>query len=567
MRHLGFSLIALLMFLPVPALAQEKSVVLLTVNRTTLSVGETLLAQVIVKGPQQVPDLKLLKVDDFDVAPAGRSSRVNIINGVVNAETIFSYHLRPRKPGKFFIGPAVTTINGVSLQSDQVEINVQVGNPNPQGAQKEEARSFYITVDVDNLRPYLDEQIVYTFRLFNRAALAKAEMKLPDFSGFLKEPLGEQKAYNEVIHGVQWHVAEIRWALFPLLTGEMTIPSAQLVADVIVRNPPFGNRIEKTTLPSRSISLLVSRPPADGTPRGYKKLVGHITLTGSISKQRVKSGESTTLLLTVEGDANIRDLQIELPEMTDFKVYDDKPVFTIRSEANQVIGKKVFKKALVPLNGGEVEIPKIAVAYFDPDKKAYRFAETKPIRVAVSGVGKEKENLVTGEIQKKGVSVFGRDLMPIKREIEALKNDVLSREARRAILMTLLVCLMFYLFLFIWNRRRDRLSGDHAYLRREKAYKRFIVAAKVIHPDQFFEQASNALRAYLGDRFNFDGGALTSADTDPKLRPLRVSGEMIRKIETFLKKCEAVQYGRQTDVVEVSMEELTQLVLEIEKNK
>ena len=592
MRKKFFIIFLLFMLVHTPAWGEEVSV-LLTVDKTTVAMGEVISAQVIVKGARQTISPELLNLNDFEVSPLGRSNQVRIINGVVDSETIFSFRFLPKRPGEFVIGPAVTTVSGNTFRSAQVKINVQSGPPQATGTPPTgtpqtqtptqapvpttEKRNFYITATVDNPRPYVGEQIVYTFKLFNRAQLAHAEMTLPDFAGFLKEDIGKQKSYEEVINGIKWHVAEIRYALFPLLGGEMTIPPAKLIADVVVSNPrdrffPFlgANRTEKVTISSQSISLLVSRPPSVGKPEEFSGLVGHVTLESAISKRTVHTGESTTLTLTIKGDADLRDFQWVMPKQTDFKVYDDKPTFKILSQEHRIIGSKILKKALVPLKGGELEIPKIAIAYFDPKEKAYRFAEAKAIRLNVSGEGTETTEIVTGATaQKKEVAILGRDLMPIKQGLDALTNDTLPPKTKRGILITLLGSLLLYGILMAFKRWRDRLSGDPAYMRREKAYRRFQVSAKSINQeDAFFATASRLLRTYLGDRFNIDYGALTSADTDLKLRPLGVPKEIIEKIEAFLKTCEEAQYGGRTNgTIDVSMGVLSGLVVEIEKGK
>ena len=563
-------LIVLLLFIlaDAPAWGEEISV-LLTVDKTTVSIGDTILAQVIVKGARQTDPPALQNMNGFDVNPTGRSNRVNIVNGVVDSETIFSFRLTPKQPGTWMIGPAVTTVSGNTFRSGQVNMIVQGGSGAPGGTPgtpqppQPEKRNFYITADVDNLRPYIGEQIVYTFMLHNRANLARAEMKLPDFAGFLKEELGKQRAYNEVINGVTWHVAEIKYVLFPLLGGEMTIPPAVLMADVIALG-----RSERVSVPSKSISLLVSRTPSAGKPQEYSGLVGHVTLSSSVSKQTIRAGESTTLTLTVKGDANIRDFQWVMQNQTEFKVYDDKSTFEILSDTHHVTGTKVLKKAIVPLRGGTVNIPKITIAYFDPNEKAYRFAEAKAIRLSVSGTVNEKALLVAGETaRKKEIAVLGRDLMPIKRGVNALNNDAISSDAKRGIVITLSLGIILYGLLVMLKTRRDRLLGDFAYRRREKAYKQFNAFVKTVNGETPVD-TSFAFRTYLGDRFNLDGGALTSADTDPKLRPLGVSGETIQKIESFLKRWEEAQYGgRANDDLDVPMEALTKLVLEIEKGE
>ncbi len=578
MKFIRFILIVLLLSQAslldsTPAYAQESSL-LLTVDKAAVSMEEGIMAQITLKGPQQTGQLQLHNVGAFAVSQAGKSSRVNVVNGITNTETIFSFQLLPKKQGKFLIGPATLTVNGVSVQSNPVEINVNiqkeaVNTPTPK------ERSFYITVDVNNRRPYVGEQIVYTFLLFNRGELTHAEMALPDFSGFLKEELGKQKSYDKVVDGIKWNVTEIKYALFPLLGGEMTIPPARVMADVVVRNAPnnrspfaFLNRTEKVTVSSESIALLVSRTPTAGKPKEFAGLIGSVTVTASVSKQTIEKDRSTTLTLAIEGNANIRDFQWVMPKQTDFTVYDDKPSFDLQSTANQVMGKKIFKKSLLPLKSGEIEIPKITVAYFDPDKKQYRFAETKPIELNVAGGGVEKTDLVMGKIAgKNGVEVFGRDLIPIKRTLGPPNRDSLSPGKERGILITLFIGPILYAIIFVLKRRQDRLLGDAAYMRREKAYKRFQDEAKRFPCNgAFFAQASVALRTYLGDRFNIEGGALTSSDTDSKLSPFGVAEETMQKIETFLRVCEVAQYGGKTDENHDALaKDLTELVSEIEK--
>lgn len=578
LKFIRFILIVLLLFQSSllasrKAFAQESSV-LLTVDKAVVSMGEDLVAQITLKGPQQTGQLKLHNVGAFAVSTAEKSSRVNIVNGITNSETIFSFQVLPKKQGKFLIGPATLTVNGVSFQSNQVEIvvNIQKEAVNAPNAKE---RSFYITVDVNNRRPYVGEQIVYTFLLFNRGEITHAEMTLPDFSGFLKEEIGKQKSYDKVMDGVKWNVAEIKYAIFPLMGGEMTIPPARVTADVVVRNAPnsrfpslFVNRTEKVTVSSEPISLLVSRTPTAGKPEDFVGLVGSVTVTASASKQTIEKDRSTTLTLTIEGNANIRDFQWVMPKLSEFTVYDDKPSFDLQATANQVIGKKIFKKSLLPLKSGEIEIPKITIAYFDPDKKLYRFAETKPIRLNVAEVGTGKTDLVMGQTaEKNGVEVFGRDLLPIKRTLGA-HSDNISPGKKRGILITLFTCLILYAIIFVLKRRRDALSSDTAYMRREKAYKRFQdEAKKICSDDAFFPQASYAIRTYLGNRFNLVGGALTSADTDSKLRPFGIAEEVIQKIKIFLQVCELAQYGGGTNENRDALaKDLTELVLEIENN-
>ena len=137
--------------------------------------------------------------------------------------------------------------------------------------------------------------------------------------------------------------------------------------------------------------------------------------------------------------------------------------------------------------------------------------------------------------------------MPIKRTPTALKSDMMSTRERYFLFFSILAAPLTYLCLFMFKRRRDKISNDQGFTRRQMAYKAFRSRLKSLNQDgKFFEEASLLLREYLGNKFNFDGKAITPIDAERKLKPYQLSTESIRKIEAFLKECEAGQFGGTT---------------------
>jgi len=141
------------------------------------------------------------------------------------------------------------------------------------------------------------------------------------------------------------------------------------------------------------------------------------------------------------------------------------------------------------------------------------------------------------------IAVLGKDLMPINRSLTALKSDALQAQERFLFLIILCFFPLGYFGIVFIRKHQQKIKADTGYVRRGKAYKTFQKDLKHLKGDgKFFEQASMALRSYLGNKLNMDGGALTSIDIQRKLDP-HLSGSALTKITEYLKQCEQGQYG------------------------
>ena len=69
--------------------------------------------------------------EGFDVVSGPSTSRnVSIINGVMSQQMSFSYHLKPRDIGNYYIEPASVEVEGQFLETEPIAILVV---PNPDG--------------------------------------------------------------------------------------------------------------------------------------------------------------------------------------------------------------------------------------------------------------------------------------------------------------------------------------------------------------------------------------------------------------------------------------------------
>ena len=107
-------------------------------------------------------------------------------------------------------------------------------------------------------------------------------------------------------------------------------------------------------------------PPA---PQTFSGLVGDFDISARVNKGELKVGESATLRLEVAGTGNVGMIsEPRLPPLPYLKVYDDRPGSAIDRSGRLLKGSKSYRKALVPLEPGELTIPALTLTFFDPER-------------------------------------------------------------------------------------------------------------------------------------------------------------------------------------------------------
>ncbi len=91
------------------------------------------------------PDFRAPEFEGFEiVAGPSQSSSFSSINGKVSQSLSYTYHLKPKDIGNYFIDPAAVEYDGNFLETEPIEIIVV---PNPDGVvqqpKKQERRSFF----------------------------------------------------------------------------------------------------------------------------------------------------------------------------------------------------------------------------------------------------------------------------------------------------------------------------------------------------------------------------------------------------------------------------------------
>ncbi len=261
------------------------------------------------------------------------------------------------------------------------------------------------------------------------------------------------------------------------------------------------------------------------------------------------------------------------------KVYDDKPVFEADQSKNQMGGTLVVKKAIVPLQQGELAIPVIGVSYFDPAEKKYKTARTGPFTVSVLPA-RQSETLQAvvpagSAASKEDVTVLGQDILPIYTDFEVIGTEGESRLTTvHYVLVLVPVCLYVLCIIVysIWFRRQS----DSARVRARSAWPRFSKNLPMLRSmlnesgNDFCGEAARALRDFIGDMFGVAGSALTPSEISELLIGFGIEQQRVEKIERLLKQCDAGRYGIAVNDMSARqdlLKELTQAAQELRRNR
>ena len=560
---------AILIFIFIPVTSFSSNIQLsASVDKNQLTIEDSIELSIKISGVRNPPIPKLPPLTDFKVRSTGTQSSTQIFNSDMQVSTTHKYLLTPKIEGNFIIGPVIMNLSGSNYQSDPIMVTINKANP----IKPNENRSVYTETSVSKKTPYINEQVVYTFKLFRKTEARNLNLSMPyDESFFRKENLGKAKRYSRVINGIAYDVDEVSIALFPIKIGESTIPPSIMELDLIHRTQtnrrrdPFARFFNDSffggvtqnkhkILSTKSIKLNTQPLPKKGKPNGFKNFVGQFSITATVGKESFDAGDTTTLTITVSGIGNVMDVSLTNLNLGDqFKIYPDQPIFTKSIHGNQIGGEKIFKFALVPFTTGRQTISSISLNYFDPDKKKYNTISTNPISLTIKpGTGTENLNLVQSGVaptQQNGstVSILARDILPIHTRVEDFKSVTFDKNQRIMYMTGILIPILIYLIAAGYIRYNHKMNEDKSYSRRQVAHRKAMKKLdqlSVSNPESkdFVRKLSQIIREYIGDKLNLQGTAFTSKEVGEKLNKNTFADDKIFAIKKLLEKFESMQY-------------------------
>jgi len=581
-----------LMASPEPARANDISISA-RVDKNRLSLEDSVELSITVHGVQNAPEPQLPELADFTMRSRGTSSSTQIVNGQMSVAVTYTYLLVPQHTGTLTIEPATLVLAGVTYRSEPITLTVSPPGPNS----RKKSSPAFVETSVSNENPYVNEQVIYTFRLYRRVEAKNFDLTLTyEDSDFRKEDMGDAKIVSRLINGVQYQVHELSTALYPIHSGKVEIPPATLELDLVNRSRNFSRRnpfpgffddsffgsgtssVHKI-LRSAPLPIKVRPLPEKGKPKNFSNLVGNVTLSSTLGKKKLEVGDTTTLTVTVKGPGSVKELSLTLPGMEDaFKIYPDQPESRILQKGNDLTGEKVFKFALVPLKSGKVTLPSITIPYFDPATKKYQTARTLPVELTILPASdKERLNITepAASNEKEAgnhIKILGEDILPIHTRLADFATRPVNRSDVFLYTAGFMIPPVLFLLFTGYVRYNLRLKHDTAFVRNRRAYKVASQKLKQLssassaanNPREFAKRLSEIFREYIGNKLNLKGKAITSMEVERKLRERHFPEEQAISTRKLLEKYESLQYAPDSspesgDLIDESRDLLNQL--------
>jgi oxygen tolerance protein BatD len=357
----------------------------------------------------------------------------------------------------------------------------------PLAAQDTDTQDYFIKAVVDNPTPFVGQQITYHFMLYDAIGLNGPLYEPSDFEGFWRIDLADVAQRVEQLNGRQYSVSEIRTALFPTRTGDISIAPAGVLL-------PETDSQTKRELKSNVVAVQVL-PLPEGAPEGFSGAVGQFEMTATLDRQSVKLGEPITLRLTVTGTGNVEQLSLpSFPIPSTWRMYENPTSYTALQKDDKVIGSKTFELLIFPDHVGSESLPAITLRYFDPSILAYRSVASAAMPVEV--LPSDTKALTTPASSPAAPSVI--PLKPILTVLEAP-----SGQFEVVLWILWLLPLLVVFAAWGWYSYRKRFVRDRMKNRQSQAlqlaYKR-MTAARKLPSEKACAQVKQAVLDYVADK-------------------------------------------------------------------
>ncbi len=581
-RCFSLSLAVIMLFVCVARVFAQDISLVASVNRNVLTLSDQLQLTLTIDGTQDTAPPAFPSVEGFSLLYGPKiSAQTSIINGAVSVSKSYTYVLQPIAKGKFTIGPSSVDYKGKTYTSGSISVEVADAQTAPQTSLPDFEKLVLVELSADKNEAYIYEQVVLSFKFYFQKGLpiSDIEYTAPSVKNFMEEKLGDQRQYEIVRDGIVYNVLELRSAVFPMISGELTITPARLKFNLVVQqrrerqNNPYGSYFDNSFFDeffgkgqkrypvervTKAVALKVKSLPEQGKPKDFNGAVGNFNMEASIKTQRVKVGDPITLSISVYGDGNIQTISepvLILNNENDFKVYPAESDTQVTNREELIRGRKTFSKVIEPQKADLKFAPAIVFSFFDPQAGQYKTMTKELIPIVVESGEQEIPIQLTISSHdaplKQQVRILTQDILPIMTNLSSLRNqgDVIYKSL--FFIACISVPAIAVAASFFITRHKKRLQTDVGYARDRQAHgvaKRRLAHAKSALSEnastEFYSALSKVVADYLADKFNISAASTSADNIDILLKQRGMGDVLIGEISSFLSDLEYKRFSK-----------------------
>lgn len=330
----------------------------LKLDPSKVSLGETFTLTLTLESSQsnERPDLIPLQ-KNFTIVGTERSINYSLFNGQAHSVSQWSIFLTAKHKGLLTIPPI--RVGSEQTTARQIEVSERaVANEPSQSAQKD----ILLITEVNEKNPYVNQEVIYTVKLYNSQRLLNADYQPPEIEDGLLIPLGEGQRYQASQQGRMYEVEEQRYAIFPQKSGRLNI------------KPPQFNAVVYDVIPKRisvqgNSSFLEVKSTLQNNSGTHGLPAKQVYLNEYYDKNTDLLTQGTTLVRTVTIQAVAAPAQL-LPDLDfgsapQWSVYSQKPSEKNTLKGGDLVGTRTIKVTYLFNEVGAATIPSLKLPWFN----------------------------------------------------------------------------------------------------------------------------------------------------------------------------------------------------------
>lgn len=399
--------------------------------------------------------------------------------------------------------------------------------------------------------------------------------------GFTVSELPDAVESSDIVDGRRYRVLTWPLTVTPIRTGpqeldfEFTL-TASLPGENNRSNPlnrrgfggsffdDFFGRAERFTVYTEPNIIEVLPLPTADQPDSFSGAIGDFSLQVYTDRSSTEAGEPIMLSVEVAGRGNFERISAPtLAETPDWRSYPPEANFEPRSEATTQRGTKRFDYVLIPQKAGELSIPPVEFAYFDPEDAAFVKLSSPAIDISVSPSDRSAPPPPPPSTNSQGAVTPPPDNTPLARQMnteEALLTlDYRPKPSSRLfsnplgqtsfwVTNSMLAALLFACAYLL--RRRRRLAEDPAYADLQAARTDLRAASKAAQAASdtmaFYADAQKAIRLALTCRAQRNLRSAHFAELAAAMQSRGVDESIIEETRQLFDAADAQRFGTQS---------------------
>lgn len=350
-------LLLLALLLPTLASAAPRA----WLDRDSMRMGETVTLNVEADIRGEEPDFSVLD-QNFRRLGTSANSQISIVNGRQSAKMLWAVALEPLQEG-------VIGIPALQIGDENTEPLTLTVLPAPAGGSAAQGEDVFMETNAEPASPYVQQQVRYVVRLYYAVTLLEGQLEEPRADTGQIRRLGQDLTYQKSVAGRRYNVVERRYALIPEASGRIEIAGPQFRGRALRPgqfNSMFGAGINLSARGDK-VEIDVRPRPADAPTPWLPAQMLSLTDESGTPPTELRVGEPLTLTLRVsaQGLAAEQLPELVLPRIDGAEVYPDQETTQTRDDGEWLRGERVRKFAIVPVRAGTIDIPEIAIEWWN----------------------------------------------------------------------------------------------------------------------------------------------------------------------------------------------------------